>query len=103
MKTRFMRQATVVTGIATGALLFAGTAAQAATGTVPELGEGTAVIEQLPALPAPAGVPGLDALDGLDSLPVDSLPGGLPLDGVSPGSVPGPDSLTGSLPVALPL
>ncbi len=73
-----MRKATFVGGIATGALLFAGTAAEAADAEADQadLDDVQAAPELLGGLPNPTG-----AVPGLDGLPVDSAPG---LDTLAP-------------------
>lgn len=104
MKMRTARTAGLVGGLATGALLLAGTAAQAAD-TDAEASAGDLVAatpEALGGLPvspdAVTGmasgvtggvadkVPGLNAIPGLDALPVDAVPG---LDALAPS---GPDA-----------
>lgn len=73
MKMRNVRKATLVGGIATGALLFAGTAAQAAETEVEEAGLDAvqSAPELLGGLPVPTdAVPGLDAVQ---HLPVPGL------------------------------
>ncbi|GAB3655316.1 hypothetical protein GCM10028833_29780 [Glycomyces tarimensis] len=65
MKTRTVRKAALVGGIATGALLFSGSAAQAADTEVEEAGLDTikAAPELLGGLPVPTdSVPGLNAV-----------------------------------------
>ena len=73
MKMRAMRKATLVGGAATGALLLAGSAAQAAETQTEEAGLDAvqAVPEVLGGLPVPVdAVPGLDAVQ---NLPVPGL------------------------------
>jgi hypothetical protein len=83
MKMRTMRTAGLVGGLATGALLIAGTAAQAAADVAPE-STGDLVMatpEALGGLPvSPDAVTGLaggvtDKVPGLNAVPVDAIPG----------------------------
>jgi hypothetical protein len=115
MKMRTVRKATLVGGIATGALLLAGTAAQAAETEVEEAGLDAVqgAPDLLGGLPIPTdAVPGLDAVQ---NLPVPGL-GGQPAeyqvadvqkagDEGEPSGNPVTDlldNLGGGLPVPLP-
>lgn len=72
MKMRTMRKATLVGGIATGALLFAGSAAQADEPETEQAGLDAvqSAPELLDGLPVPTGaVPGLDAVQSLPVVP----------------------------------
>lgn len=72
MKMRTVRKATLVGGIATGALLLAGSAAQAADTEVEEAGLDAlqSAPDLLGGLPVPTdGVPGLDAVQNLPVVP----------------------------------
>ncbi len=87
MKTRTVRKATLIGGIATGALLFAGSAAQASEAPLDDAG--LDAIQSVPdrvfdgvQVPADA-VPGLDAVKDLPSSALDKL--GLDLKGGQDG------------------
>ncbi|WP_199036462.1 hypothetical protein [Glycomyces salinus] len=69
---RTMRKAALVGGLATGALLFAGSGAQASEAAPEQLGGLPTDGLPLPAngLPVPT-----DAIPGLDAVPADQLPG----------------------------
>ena len=83
MKMRTMRTAGLVGGLATGALLIAGTAAQAAADVAPESADDLvmATPEALGGLPvSPDAVTGLaggvtDKVPGLNAVPLDMIPG----------------------------
>lgn len=114
MKMRTARKAALVGGIATGALLFTGTAAQAADTEVDEAGNDAvqSTPEMLGGLPVPTdAVPGLNAVVPDQGLPlplVDQL-GDTKTDKDKPAAQPAGSpvddllgNLGGGLPVPLP-